>query len=152
MVYNEYIALAQPNEAAELCKQYGLDCKADDPQGLSECLAYIVEQSGETGLKDVMSIHPDRKVIVELADNAKKKHRHNFNGMNSCGECNAAAQMLIKSQEYPLGRGYSATGVDSAAATNNAIQNQTAVILHQHTQQLIFLTFIVIAGILIYKK
>ena len=102
MVYNEYIALNNPNEAAALCKQYGIDCNPEDPAEVSDALEIVVIDNGEQGLRDVMGLHPDKGVLMDLFP-APKQHL-NFSGENreSCTNC-AYAQMFIKSREYPLG-------------------------------------------------
>ncbi len=59
------IAQSNPDAAYEVCKNYGyFDIVNLDE--LSYCLQTIVAQQGEEGLKDVMSLHPDKDVLLEL--------------------------------------------------------------------------------------
>lgn len=59
------IAQSNPDAAYEVCKNYGyFDIVNLDE--LSHCLQTIVAQQGEEGLKDVMSLHPDKDVLLEL--------------------------------------------------------------------------------------
>lgn len=59
------IAQSNPDAAYEVCKNYGyFDIVNLDE--LAHCLQTIVAQNGETGLKEVMTLHPDKDVLIEL--------------------------------------------------------------------------------------
>ena len=154
MLFNEYIALSKPAEAANLCAAYGVDCDGNNPEELSEGLRFIVEQNGQKGLEDVMGIHPDKEILVQFAQ-SQKKHL-NFSGKNTYG-CDGCSNMgndgqddlysvqRFNNRDSALGKVYGATG----NATVFQMQNQTAVMLQQNT--LIFIAIIVIGGALIFK-
>jgi len=141
MLYNEYIALAKPNEACSLCEEYGYPVNANDPEDISEGLSLIVADNGEKGLKDVMDIHPDKSVILELSGKAKK--HLNFIGQDEeCPTCRK--NMMIGYSDSPLGRSYGATG---DITTSSAINTQTSAVMQQ--SNFIVLGFIVIGAILL---
>lgn len=150
MEYNEYIALAKPNEAARLCSEYGIDVDANNPEDISDGLSAIVLQNGKSGLKDVMEIHPDRKVIVELSQKATKRI---FNATgDDDDEDNVDCSNCIRGyKRMSVGRRYNATG-DSTGTDNSAtaITNQTSVLMQQNT--FIILAAVVITAVLLVKK
>ena len=60
-----YISQNNPDGAYEICKKYGyFDVQTLDE--LSYCLQDIVSTKSEEGLLDVLSIHPEKDVILEL--------------------------------------------------------------------------------------
>lgn len=65
-----YIAESSPDAANEVCKKYGY-FQINSIDELANCLQGIVAQEGEKGLKDVMSLHPDKEVLIELFDKKK---------------------------------------------------------------------------------
>jgi hypothetical protein len=69
----KYIAEINPFEANDLCVQNGMQ-DALTLDELSNNLALIVANEGEIGFKNVMDLHPDKQVILELFQpkNSKK--------------------------------------------------------------------------------
>jgi hypothetical protein len=65
-----YIAESNPDAANEVCKKYGY-FQINSIDELANCLQGIVAQEGEKGLKDVMTLHPDKDVLIELFDKKK---------------------------------------------------------------------------------
>ena len=147
MVYNEYIALANPYEACELCTQYGLEVNAENPEGISDALSIIVAENGEAGLKDVMEIHPDKQVILELS--AKAKKFMNFNGTGHDGECQNCGAEKFYHRTYPNSPILMAASGDTTATTS-AIQTQTGVMMQQST--LLVVGVVVIVAVLLLKN
>jgi len=150
MLYIEYIALAKPDEAAKLCFDYGIEVDANNPEDISEGLSMVVAQNGKDGLKDVMNIHPDKSILMELG---KKTKRHfNFSGGDSeecectCGNC--MNPYMIGFNRFKLGNTYSATGASDASS--NSINTQTSVMMQQNT--LIVIGIAVIAAVLLIKN
>jgi hypothetical protein len=65
MTVYSYISQNNPDGAYEICKKYGyFDVQTLDE--LSYCLQDIVSTKSEEGLSDVLSIHPEKDVILEL--------------------------------------------------------------------------------------
>jgi hypothetical protein len=65
-----YIAENNPDAAFEVCKKYGY-FKINSIDELANCLQNIVAQDGEGSLKEVMELHPDKDVLIELFDKKK---------------------------------------------------------------------------------
>jgi hypothetical protein len=144
MQYNDYIALSNPDAAIRLCEDYGVNINPDDPNEISEGLSIIVSESGEKGLKDVMDIHPDKKIIIELAQKAKK----HLNFIGSDDECTTCSEMNYhpkRNSAIPFNY-HSASGDPTATAS----VLQTSVMMQQSTFMLLGIA--VIGGILLFKK
>lgn len=60
-----YIVECNPHEAYEVCKKYGF-FNIESKEQMADCLEIIVAQEGEGAFKDVMELHPDKEVLVEL--------------------------------------------------------------------------------------
>jgi hypothetical protein len=65
MTVYKYIAYANPDAALELCGKYGY-YQIQNEEELAYCLQSIVARKGETALKDIMELHPDKEVVLEL--------------------------------------------------------------------------------------
>jgi hypothetical protein len=86
-VYN-YIAEYNSDACFEICKKYGF-FQISSTQELADCLEQIVGNEGEDAFKEVMDLHPDKAVILELYDKKKdeptvefvKPLQRNANGM-----------------------------------------------------------------------
>jgi hypothetical protein len=61
----KYIAELNSNEANNLCVQQGLP-DAYDSDELANNLLVIVAQNGESALKNIMELHPDKDLILEM--------------------------------------------------------------------------------------
>ena len=61
----KYIAESNPNEAYQICQQHGV-YEIQSPEDLPMYLQAIVAEKGEMAFKQVMDLHPDREVILEL--------------------------------------------------------------------------------------
>jgi len=60
-----YIAETNPNEANDICEKNGL-MGARSIDGIAFYLQSIVAQNGEVALKEILSLHPDKDVIIEM--------------------------------------------------------------------------------------
>ncbi len=85
----KYIAELNPDAAYEICKKYGF-FKISDTSELAQQLESIVARGGEDSLKDVMSVHPDREVILEIFE--KKSDLDKPNTKQDCGCKNSSFQ------------------------------------------------------------
>ena len=65
MLVYAYIVESNPDAAYEVCKKYGFFQIADKGE-MEQCLQRIVAQEGVDGFKDVMELHPDKDVLIEL--------------------------------------------------------------------------------------
>lgn len=76
-----YIAESNTDGAYEVCAKYGIF--QIDSAELADALQSIVAKGGEESLKEVMSIHPDREVILEIFQ--KKNELETPNTKADCG-------------------------------------------------------------------
>jgi len=60
-----YIAQSNPDGCYEICKKYGF-FQVSNIDEMSDTLQTIVGKGNEEGLKDIMDLHPDKGVILEL--------------------------------------------------------------------------------------
>lgn len=65
-----YIAQNNPDAAYEVCKKYGY-FNVQSFEDLAASLQSIVAEHGESSLKEVLDIHPDKEVILEMNDKKK---------------------------------------------------------------------------------
>jgi hypothetical protein len=65
-----YIAQSNPDAANEVCKKYGY-FEIENLDELSYCLQTIVAQNGESSLQEVLAMHPDKEVLLEIFDKKK---------------------------------------------------------------------------------
>lgn len=65
-----YIAENNPDAANELCKKYGY-FQINSLDELANCLQHIVATDGEKSLKEVMALHPDKDILIEIFEKKK---------------------------------------------------------------------------------
>jgi hypothetical protein len=66
-----YIAENNPDAAYEICKKYGY-FNINSIEELSNALQSIVAEHGQDSLKEILEIHPEKEVILEVFDDKKK--------------------------------------------------------------------------------
>jgi len=66
-----YIAQNNPDAAYEICKKYGY-FNVNSIEELANCLQSIVAENGQECLKEILEIHPEKEVILEVFDYKKK--------------------------------------------------------------------------------
>jgi hypothetical protein len=67
-----YIVECNPNEAYEICKKYGF-FNIESKEEMAKCLETIIANEGEGAFKEMMELHPDKEVIVELFTEKKNE-------------------------------------------------------------------------------
>jgi hypothetical protein len=65
-----YIAENNPDAAYDLCKKYGY-FQINSLDELGNTLQHIVANDGEKSLKEVMALHPDKDILIEIFDKKK---------------------------------------------------------------------------------
>jgi hypothetical protein len=60
----QYIAKNKPLECYQICERYGLYEVEEDR--LDEAIAYIVANEGENAFRQLMELHPDKDIILEI--------------------------------------------------------------------------------------
>jgi hypothetical protein len=73
----DYIVLQKPAESAKIVEKYGYEPpkKVDE---LVKAVKLLVKKKGEPVIKDLIAIHPEKKLILEVAG-------HNSDESNFCG-------------------------------------------------------------------
>jgi hypothetical protein len=66
-----YIAQNNPDAAYEICKKYGY-FNINSIEELANALQGIVAEHGQDSLKEILEIHPEKEVILEVFDDKKK--------------------------------------------------------------------------------
>ena len=64
----EYIAESDPYASLSVLNKYGLSLQGDNisNQDIGQAIEQMVASNGEPALTDIMAIHPDKGIIVEL--------------------------------------------------------------------------------------
>jgi hypothetical protein len=77
----DYIVLQKPSEAAKIVEKYGYEAppKVND---LVKSVKMLVKRKGEPVIKDLINIHPEKKLILEVSG-------HKSDESNYCG-CHSA--------------------------------------------------------------
>jgi len=77
----DYIVLQKPSEAAKILTKYGYE-PPEEKHELAKAVRMLVKRKGEVVIKDLILIHPERRLILELTG-------HNSDESNYCG-CNSS--------------------------------------------------------------
>jgi hypothetical protein len=63
----QYIASNDPYSAKSICNKYGYSLKdVQTANDLAVCLEQLVAVEGEAAFKDIVALHPDKDLIVDL--------------------------------------------------------------------------------------
>jgi hypothetical protein len=65
-----YIAENNPDAAYEICKKYGY-FNINSIEELADSLKSIVAEKGQDSLEEILNIHPEKEVILEIFDKKK---------------------------------------------------------------------------------
>jgi hypothetical protein len=65
-----YIAENNPDAAYEICKKYGY-FNINSMEDLADSLKSIVAEHGQGSLEEILNIHPEKEVILEIFDKKK---------------------------------------------------------------------------------
>jgi hypothetical protein len=66
-----YIAENNPDAAYEICKKYGY-FNINSMEELADSLKSIVAEQGQDSLEEILNIHPEKEVILEIFDKKKE--------------------------------------------------------------------------------
>ena len=72
-----YIAENNPDAAYEICKKYGF-FNIQSIEELAACLQDVVAENGQDSLQEILEIHPEKEVILELFDKKKIEEQPNI--------------------------------------------------------------------------
>jgi hypothetical protein len=65
-----YIAENNPDAAYEICKKYGY-FNINSMEELADALKSVVAENGQDSLEEILNIHPEKEVILEIFDKKK---------------------------------------------------------------------------------
>ena len=88
----DYIVYHNTEKVGDLLEDYGFEVP-ENPQHLAEAIRELVRKRGRSVIKDLIAIHPDKRVILELESKATMSvcescQNDSFNSIsNSCSSC-----------------------------------------------------------------
>lgn len=94
MSFIQYITESNPDAAAQLCQNHGMQPQSMDD--IAQGLMIIIDDQGDSGLKNVLALHPDKDVIIENFTSGN--NYRNASGNCGCGNCKLAS-MLVKTNQ-----------------------------------------------------
>ncbi len=131
--YTKYIAFNNTEAAQALLDKYGYQ-EATNSTQLENTLKGIIQQNGESALIDVLELHPDKQMILDVFGSEEKKSgadgeaQHNCacadgssgcDGKKGCGGCNKKKLSFEGCGSCRNGKGGS--GEDLAADGNGVV-------------------------------
>lgn len=126
----DYIAKSNPQDAKALCEAYGY--RVTNPRSMSQNLKTLVNNEGEDALHSIMSLHPDKDIILEFfSEKSTKKEEKHYD----CG-CR---------MNNPLLEGF-------LNASGRQQDNSEAKALATNTNTIIFASALVLAVAIIFKN
>jgi hypothetical protein len=115
-----YIAENNPDAAYEICKKYGY-FNINSMEDLADALKSIVAEHGQDSLEEILNIHPEKEVILEIFDKKKVIDTKPFEEViQSMFEKNKPVE-----KEKDCGCMKSADATASTTAAPSAVVNQT---------------------------
>ena len=115
-----YIAENNPDAAYEICKKYGY-FNINSMEELADALKSVVAEHGQDSLEEILNIHPEKEVILEIFDKKKVIDTKPFEEViQSMFEKNRPVE-----KEKDCGCMKSADATSSTTAAPSAVVNQT---------------------------
>jgi hypothetical protein len=137
----QYVAQSDPRGSRRLIESFGYDITNQNDLGRS--LAELVSNVGESALKEVMKIHPDKDILLEL--NASE-----ISSSDSCG-CNYC-KAKRPNNGYMNADGVTPTSIASNSTPDTTIHNNnTNILAHQTNTILVLATLVIVASIMLKK-
>ena len=79
MTMYEYVAMSNPREAKSLIESFGY--RVTNPRTMGANLRMLVSQEGESALKSIAQMHPDRELILEACGVNKRESFMGVDGL-----------------------------------------------------------------------
>ena len=115
-----YIAENNPDAAYEICKKYGY-FNINSMEELADALKSVVAENGQDSLEEILNIHPEKEVILEIFDKKKVIDTKPFEEViQSMFEKNKPIE-----KEKDCGCMKSADATPSTTAAPSSVVNQT---------------------------
>ena len=128
----DYIAKSNPQDAKALCEAYGY--RVTNHRSMSQNLKTLVNNEGEDALHSIMSLHPDKDIILEYFS---EKPTQKEDKPSDCG-CRMNSPYLLEHFLNASGRQQSDKSEANVLATN--------------TNTIIFASALVLAVAIIFKN
>jgi hypothetical protein len=96
----EYIANTNPRGAKEIIQSYGY--KVVNPRSMGANLRMLVAQEGEPALRNIVELHPDKEIILEVMGSDNKNNFLGADGLSGLGliaENNKNQQAQLQSSD-----------------------------------------------------
>jgi len=145
MTVYDYIGDSKPKLASQICEEFGY--RINDPSSMGANLKTLVQNEGESAVRRIMEVHPDREIILEMNEGSIEKNANggesktqSQNSSCSCGGKKDANSSNFSnfSGVQPLNQNNSSNDESRALATN--------------TNTIIFASALFLSIALIYKK
>lgn len=91
----DYIAYNRPAEVQDLCMSFGYPC--DTHADATQSLITMTQDGGEPTLKEIMNLHPEKDLIIELFSEGGKAKR------TTCPNC-PIDNMMVKTNQADGGQ------------------------------------------------
>ena len=137
----DYIATVNTDEAVALCEKYEYSVDDSNPQHIADTMVEICGANGKNALKEVVSIHPDKQVILDAFNQRTPQAKY-----NACGSCQGVNPAL---NGYNRFQSFYATG---DTPTKDDSQGSFANMISMQTNTILVIGLLVIGGALIYKN
>jgi hypothetical protein len=138
-----YIATNDEQAARDLCEKYGYECY--DIDDVSAALMEI-STSDDEGFKDVMSLHPEKNLLVEMFSGNKGFNSSHKESNKGCKRCKLDGMLVHTNQA-------DGTTATAAPVTAPVSQSQTlTALLQTNTFLVIGIVAMIGAAIMIYNK
>jgi hypothetical protein len=97
-----YVANNNPSMAKAICHKYGYKISGvQTKDDLGSCLEQLVAKEGEPALKDIVTNHPDREIIIEFSERDKVGTTLNHMGeQHNCPRCGRTPQSCVCGSQY----------------------------------------------------
>lgn len=137
----QYIAENNPDAAYEICKKYGyFDVQSIEELGNN--LQAIVAEQGEDAFQEVLDIHPEKDVILELFNKKKVEEKPDL-------------EFLVKKivqQDREMERNRDCSCMKNADGASNVVATAPSPIVNQTNTYILVGALIVSIAILSMKK
>jgi hypothetical protein len=145
-----YIAENNPDEAYEICKKYGY-FNVQSIEELAICLQDIVSENGQDSLQQILEIHPEKEVILELFEKKKVEEQPNVEELvTKILQNRRMDRQMERDMEREMRRDRDCSCMKSADATVTAVPQSN--IVNQTNTYILVGALIVSIAILSMKK
>jgi hypothetical protein len=149
-VLYQRIAQLKPNEASQLCNEYGYNCQ--DVEEGAEVLEAIAND-GDEGFKKVMALHPEKDVLIALfasEQNLPPRRYRNFSGDEGgcgCSSCSGCTGRRIDLNDMFIQTNKASGG--TSATTTAAPDSSLIVSMQSNTIMMVGILALAAVGIYI---